>query len=113
MFPGTHKEDDNHTVILFDVNLYKKGLLSPSKFIEHFGHLKIPNILFEGNVNVAVYHKVKHSKLKGMTFEGVVFKGENEKIPAMLIMFKVKSQAWLDKLKTYCKDDLQLFMKLS
>jgi Holliday junction resolvase RusA-like endonuclease len=29
------------------------------------------------------------------------------------IMFKIKSQAWLDKLKEYCKDDETLFNKLA
>ena len=28
------------------------------------------------------------------------------------IMFKVKTQAWLDKLKTFCKGDEELFRKL-
>ena len=46
-----------------------------------------------------------------MTFEGVVAKGVNDKLTKMPIMFKIKSKAWLDKLKEYCKDDERLFEK--
>jgi hypothetical protein len=48
-----------------------------------------------------------------MTFEGVVCKGANDKKTKMPIMFKIKSQAWLDKLKEHCKEDEALFNKLA
>jgi hypothetical protein len=64
-------------------------------------------------VTTELFDGVKQSTLKGMTFEGVVCKGANDKATKMPIMFKIKSKAWLDKLREYCKGDNQLFEKLS
>jgi hypothetical protein len=47
-----------------------------------------------------------------MTFEGVVCKGANDKATRMPIMFKIKSKAWLEKLREYCKGDDKLFERL-
>ena len=109
-FAGRHPEHETQTVTLFDVNPYKQGIMDPRNFIKTFKHLDIPNVLFEGRVNSAFVDKVKQSKLEGMTFEGVVCKGIDKN---QVIRFKIKSQAWLDKLKEYCKDDINLFEKLA
>lgn len=111
-FAGNHLETDEKTVTLFDVNPYKKGILEPKEFIKLFGHLDIPRILFEGKANSTLMDQVKNSTLTGMTFEGLVCKGQNDKKTKSPIMFKIKSQAWLDKLKTFCKGDENLFNKL-
>jgi hypothetical protein len=112
-FAGYHFEDDPKTVTLFDVNVYKEGLLEPREFIKLFGHLDIAKVLYEGRVNTTLFDKVKQSTLEGMTFEGVVCKGANDKKTKMPIMFKIKSKAWLDKLKIHCGNDERLFEKLS
>lgn len=111
-FAGAHNFEELMTVTLFDVNPYKLGILPPTQFIKYFGHLDVPKILYEGHVSVELFNGVKQSTLKGMTFEGVVAKGANDKLTKMPIMFKIKSQAWLDKLKIYCKGDLTLFNNL-
>lgn len=112
-FAGNHLDSDEKTVTLFDVNPYKEGILEPSTFIKLFGHLDIPKILFEGKVNATFVDIVKDSTLEEMTFEGVVCKGQNDKKTKMPIMFKIKSRAWLERLKTFCKGDENLFAKLS
>jgi len=111
-FAGSHSDSDKHTVTLFDVNPYKRGLLEPEEFLKYFSHLDIPNLLYEGYADVNLFDQVKQSKLNGMTFEGIVCKGANDKKTKAPIMFKIKSQAWLDKLKNYCKDDEVLYKKL-
>jgi hypothetical protein len=47
-----------------------------------------------------------------MTFEGVVCKGSSTTKAAMPTMFKIKSKAWLEKLKEYCKGNDKLFAML-
>jgi len=112
-FAGYHNFEEDMTVTLIDVNPYKEGILPPTEFIKYFGHLDTAKVLYEGHVSTELFDKVKQSTLKGMTFEGVVCKGANDKKTKMPIMFKIKSQAWLDKLKEYCKGDEALFNKLA
>lgn len=111
-FAGYHNFDEPMTATLIDVNPYKMGIMEPSKYLRMFKHLDIAKPLFEGHVTETFFDKVKQSTLKGMTFEGVVCKGQYE-TPGCPLMFKIKSQAWLDKLKVYCKGDTKLFEKLA
>ena len=85
----------------------------PADFIELFGHLDIPKVCYEGYVTTELFDSVKQSTLEGMPLEGVVCKGANDKLTKMPIMFKVKSKAWLEKLREFCKGDEKLFEKLS
>jgi hypothetical protein len=109
-FAGNHNFEKPMDITLIDVNPYKQGILPPTQFIKLFGHLDIPKVCYEGHVSVELFDKVKQSKLPGMTFEGVVAKGNDNGRPAM---FKIKSQAWLDKLREYCKGDESMFERLS
>lgn len=112
-FAGQHKDNDDLTVTLFDVNPYKEGILEPREFIRYFSHLDIPYLLYEGRANASFVRKVRESSLRGLTFEGVVCKGANDKKTKMPVMFKIKTKAWLDKLKLFCKGDEELFNKLA
>lgn len=112
-FAGQHKNNDDLTVTLFDVNPYKEGILEPREFIRYFSHLDIPYLLYEGRANASFVRKVRESSLRGLTFEGVVCKGANDKKTKMPVMFKIKTKAWLDKLKLFCKGDEELFNKLA
>jgi len=47
-----------------------------------------------------------------MTSEGVVFKAKHDKKTQQPIMFKLKTQAWYDRLRDFCGDDLALYEKL-
>jgi hypothetical protein len=112
-FAGQHKDDEEQTVTLIDVNPYKEGILEPAQFIKLFGRLDIPSVLFEGYITTEFVDSVKNSTLDGMIDEGVVCKGANDKKTKMPIMFKIKSRAWLEKLKTYCNGNEALFAKLA
>lgn len=112
-FAGNHNFEEKMDVTLIDVNPYKQGILEPVPFIKTFGHLDIPKVCYEGHVTGDLFDRVKQSILPGMTFEGVVCKAANDKQTRMPIMFKIKSRAWLEKLRDYCKGDDQLFDKLS
>jgi len=109
-FAGQHIDTESQTVTLIDVNPYKKGILEPKEFIKTFKHQDIPRVLYEGHVNSIFVDEVKQSNLDGMTYEGCVCKGIDKK---QLVMFKIKSNAWLDKLKLFCNGDINLFAKLA
>ena len=112
-FAGTHDFNEDLTVTLIDVNPYKEGILPPTEFIKYFKHLDIPKICYEGHVTTELFDQIKQSTLPGMTFEGVVCKGANDRLTKIPIMFKIKSKAWLDKLRVYCKGDEKLFDMLA
>lgn len=109
-FAGQHDEEDDHKLVLLDAHVHKIGILAPRDFIKIFGHLEIPEILYYGKANKEFIESVRNSTLDGMTFEGVVCKGfERRKKKSKNIFFKIKSQAWFDKLKDFCNGDEQLF----
>lgn len=112
-FAGNHNFEKILNITLIDVNVYKKGILPPKQFIEYFGHLDIAKVLYEGRITKELVDQIKQSSLPGMHLEGIVAKGNIDPKTKMPVMFKIKSQAWLDKLKDYCKDDEQLFKQLS
>lgn len=111
-FAGQHQDGDTQRVVLLDVNPHKKGILDPRDFLKLFGHLDVPALLYQGKANHEFVTAVSKSTLSGMTFEGVVCKGSNPKKPNHRIMFKLKSDAWLDKLRNYCGDDVKKFNEL-
>ncbi len=112
-FAGTHDFEEKMDVILFDVAPYKEGLLHPTKFIKYFGHLDVPNILYEGHITHQVIESIKNGILPGISFEGCVCKGANDKKTKEPIMFKIKTQAWLDRLKNHCGQNNSLFNELA
>jgi hypothetical protein len=111
-FAGRH-EDEPHDVTLFDVRVHKKGIMLPKDFLKLVGDLDIPRMLYYGNANELLVEAVRNGTLEGMTFEGVVCKAQEYHTPGIPLMFKLKSQAWLSKLKEYCKGDDNLYKILS
>jgi hypothetical protein len=104
-FAGNH-EDEKHTVTLIDVNPYKRGILPHMEFRKLFdGYIDIPNILFTGRIGIPFIEAVRNSTLENMTFEGVVCKGVGKK---GLVMFKIKSKAWITKVKDAYGHDSEL-----
>lgn len=108
-FAGQHQDDVEHRVVLIDVET-EKGIIPPREFVKRFGHLDIPKCLYEGNANKEFVKSVQEGTLAGMTFEGVVCKGKDAR--GRVVMFKVKSAAWLDKLKNFCSGNEAMFNRL-
>jgi hypothetical protein len=108
-FAGQHQQEP-HAVALLDVNPYKMGILPPRDFLKLFEHLAIPKLLYMGKANQTFEQSVRDSALPGMTFEGVVCKGVRK--DRHLTMFKIKSAAWLEKLRTFCAGDEKKFQQL-
>lgn len=111
-FAGNHIDED-HRVTIIDVDIFKKGIMPPDVLIKHFGHLDSAQVLYHGKANSHLIDSVRQGTLEGMTFEGVICKAKNPKKTMRPIMFKIKNQAWLDKLKNFCGDDAELYRKLA
>ena len=93
-FAGFHI-DDPKRIILLDVSIYKKGILSPFDFIKKFNTLiPIPKIIFDGHLTQNFVDNVKHNKIG--SFEGAVIKGiDNNRV----WMTKIKSDAWINAVR--------------
>lgn len=111
-FAGMHDKDDQLTVTLIDVAPYNQGILEPERYLKYFGHLDIAKVLYTGELTPEFIESVRNSTLPGMTFEGVVCKAKNNKKTKMPLMFKQKSQAWLNKLREHCGTNDELFRTL-
>ena len=100
-FAGFH-EDEEHDVVLFDVNQHNKGILEPKEFLRKFGDLHIPELVYRGNYNKEFINAVKHNELDYHLKEGVVVKGSRltkRKTQELIWMCKVKTHEWVNKIK--------------
>lgn len=95
-FAGQHLPDDPMDVVLFDVNQHKYGFLGPRDFLKFFGHLHVPKVIYEGNLNEQFIADIRAGKYP-VTFEGVVCKGGAGGTDLWLA--KIKTEAYLEKLK--------------
>lgn len=112
-FAGSHPDSiDDMRVVLIDVALYKKGIMSPERFIEHFSDFDIPKILHQGKISEELFQSIRTSELSGITFEGVVGKERGCNKDGRHDMCKIKTNAWLNKLKDMCKGDEALYQRL-
>jgi len=97
-FAGVHEDNDPKDVILFDIWIYKVGMIGPREFLNNFGHLHIPDVIYEGKLNVEFARSVKRNdyNLK----EGVICKwGKTGKWKKDLWMCKIKTNPYIEKLK--------------
>ncbi len=92
---------------LFDVDVYKQGILDPPDYLKLVGDLDVAKLLYTGRAGALFEETVRNSQLEGMTFEGVVCKALQQKRTP--VMFKIKTQAWLDKLREFCNGDIKMF----
>lgn len=97
-FAGQHVTEP-HTVTLFDVHVYKKGILPPKEFLKLLED-KVPTVplLYQGNPTENFVEQVRTRTLEGVTFEGVVCKGGLDK-KRRVVTFKIKTFDWLDAVK--------------
>lgn len=111
-FAGNHAFEE-HEVTLIDVAYHTGVLINPKEYVELFEEVGIPNLLYTGKINHNLIKDVEKSKLVGMTFEGVVCKGYTHNPKSRKpIRFKIKSEAWLYRLKHYCGENTKLFEQL-
>jgi hypothetical protein len=110
-FAGFHEEDDTFDVVLFDVAVYRKGIMPPKDFLNMVSGLKVPDLVHVGKADDSFIQQVRSGQHPKVTHEGVVCKYVVRK--EQVGMFKIKTQDWLDSLKTKCGDDDKMFEKLA
>lgn len=93
-FAGQHDPKDNKRLVLIDVSLYKKGLISPREFIKSFKDVDSAEVIYEGNLNESFIDDVRNGKYP--VFEGVICKGGSGHD---LWMCKIKTNSYLKRLK--------------
>jgi len=99
-----------HDITLFDVCLYKQGIMFPKEYLKNFGHLDIAQVLYQGPCNSEFVNSVREGTLENMGPEGVVCKAPGtHKKP---LMFKIKRNTWYERLREYCQGDEKLFNEL-
>lgn len=103
-FGGFHA-DEQHEVTIFDIDIYKKGLMPPKEYLKLTDGMDIAKLLYHGNITEDLLKQIREATLGGMTFEGVIFKSKHPKKGMQPMMFKVKNQAWYQKLREKCDND--------
>lgn len=97
-FAGRHDPNDTKDIILFDVNLYKRGFITPKEFMNNFGHLHIPELIYKGIFDVDLINSIKNNEFD--LKEGVICKGVTKtKGDEIVWMTKIKTNDWLQKVK--------------
>jgi hypothetical protein len=95
-FAGQHKADDPKELILFDVNIYKKGLVGPGDFVRKFGHLKSAEVIYQGILTDDFVDNVRQNKYN--LKEGVICKN-GDGFNHTFWSCKIKTWAYLEELK--------------
>lgn len=90
-FAGKHNPNDILDVVLFDIWIYKKDWIHPQTFIDEFGHLGIPNLVYKGKLTDEFISDIQENKFN--LKEGVIAKGDK-------FMVKIKSKHWLNRVKS-------------
>lgn len=93
-FAGQHENSDIKDVVVFDINQYKRGFIPPKEFIDNFGHIHTPSIIYTGKYDLDLIKSVKDNKYN--LSEGVIVKGFEKEI----WMTKIKTNEWLDKVRS-------------
>lgn len=100
-FAGKHdaeflgvETNDPKDVVLFDVNVHKRGFVSPQEFVEIFESLPVAEVVYRGDFNDEFIQAVRNGEFP--VDEGVVVKGGSGHD---LWMRKVKTLKYLEELK--------------
>jgi len=92
-FAGRHVIGEEKDLVIFDVWIHQKGFVKPQKFIDNFGHLNIPKIIYEGDMDDEFIHNIQINTFN--LKEGVIAKEIDGEF-----MCKVKTREWLTKIRT-------------
>jgi hypothetical protein len=88
--------NDPKELILFDINIHKKGIIDPIEFVKNFSHLRSAEVLYEGKLTEEFILDVREGKYPGE--EGVVCKGGTSHNAWRC---KIKTWAYLKKIQKF------------
>lgn len=93
-FAGQHVREEPKDVVLFDVDIHRRGILGPEEFQSSFGHLPVVETIYKGILTDEFVQDVREGKYN--VNEGVICKfGSGHKLQTC----KIKTLAYLQKLK--------------
>lgn len=101
-FAGSHEENDDFQLKLFDININKKGIVSPYEFVNIFGDLDCSaELIYTGKFDEKFIESIRED-INNQFQEGIIAKGgEKHK----LWMIKVKTYKYLELIKSKYQDD--------
>lgn len=102
-FAGMHKKNDPKKLVLFDIEI-DEGIISPEEFVADFQELTIARVVYRGKLTGKFKEGVREGKYN--VDEGVVCKGGKGE---GLWMVKIKTYAYLEKLKQAFKNDWEKY----
>lgn len=95
-FAGRHLASDKKELVLFDINIHKKGFISPREFYTIFEpQVKTAEVVYRGPLSKEFEAQVRTGTIPGLN-EGVIAKGGSGHD---LWMVKIKTDAYLQKLR--------------
>lgn len=97
-FAGSHKPKDKMQFTIIDVMVDGK-MLPPEELLEEFKDFNLPKVVFKGKFTGQLFVDVRNGKYD--VKEGIVVKGV---VDGQVHMAKIKTQAYLDKLKSHYPD---------
>jgi len=100
-FAGQHEPNDHKKLILFDVQVVN-DIISPEQFLSNFSKFPIAKVVYKGKYTGQFVEDVRNGKYP--VNEGVVVKGV---VDGQVYMTKVKTKAYMEKLKLQFKDKWQ------
>lgn len=100
-FAGQHDPEDYPVLYLIDVQLNGR-MLGPGEFLEDFKEFSscLPDVIYKGKYSGQLIEDIRNGKYK--VNEGAVIKGM---IDDQVYMVKVKTNAYLERLKNQFKDN--------
>lgn len=96
-----------HELMLFDVEIHKRGYVLPRDFVRNFGHLKSAQVVYEGNFNEQFVNDVcegKYPVAEGVVAKGII-DGKRSNPQHGLWLAKIKTKWWLEELKRRASTD--------
>lgn len=102
-FAGRHRATDPKMLVLIDVQC-AAGFLAPEFFVDHFGGVRIANVVYRGRLTGRFASDVRAGRY-GVT-EGVVCKGGET---GAVWMVKIKTDAYLQRLQQSFGQDWEIY----
>lgn len=99
-FAGSHQPDDIKRLFIIDVQIDGK-ILPPEEFLKDFKDFYPPKVVYRGKYSGQLVEDIRNGKYP--VKEGCIIKGLNER--GEVYMAKVKTNAYMEKLKQTFKDN--------
>lgn len=97
---GYHEAGDAMRLTLFDVDVYRRGLLPPDEFRRLIDSwVPTPAYFGKHRWTRGFIERVRWGEIDGVTYEGVVGKGRIGRKSGKLVMAKAKTQRWIEAIR--------------